>query len=166
MDQQATNRGNTGRSTTSNAELKERIELTAHLLGQGLRKGEIKRELKARFKNRDGTPISARTCEAYLTRARRLLVEKSGVSKQEHARRSSWFYLSILWNPSASTAHKLRARENLDRLLGLDPPKQVELQGSRAAPVSMTISRFLELRRALATAAQLRTDCPSADSGL
>ena len=48
----------------------QRIRYVRQLLAQGLKKGEIKRRLKARYKSGSGNPISARTCEDYLRRAR------------------------------------------------------------------------------------------------
>jgi hypothetical protein len=94
-------------------EEKERIEFTASLLSSGNRKGEIKRQLKARY------GVSARTCERYLSRARPLVRASLGVSLEEVRLQSYSFWSSIIRDSTAPLRFKMRARKRLDKLLGL-----------------------------------------------
>lgn len=104
---------------TSTAELKTRAELTARLLATGRRKGEVKRMLKQRF------GVSARACERYLSAARNLLIAWTGKSREDHFVDAFAFYWSVISDPDPAVTLRTRmqARRQLDRLLGLEPPR-------------------------------------------
>jgi hypothetical protein len=110
----------TARQTHSAKEMEDRIELTAMLLGQGLTKGQIKQMLKSKWQ------CSARSCEAYLARAREKLVQWSGQPKADHFIESASFYRSVLAS-SAPTREKLLARERLDMLYGLEAARNLKV---------------------------------------
>jgi hypothetical protein len=111
-----------GRKTKSNKELDERYEFTATLLGLGLTKGVVKKRLIEAYR------ISPRQVENYITRARTLLVEWSGQSKEEHYVEALGFYRSVIQG-AGGIKDKLQARERLDTLLDLEPPKKHQVSG-------------------------------------
>lgn len=121
--------GKGGRKTKSNAELEQRIEFTALLLGKALPKSVVKKQLILRYK------VSARQCETYISRARALLVAWSGRSRDEHRVDSAAFWLSVIQDLSSSEQARLRARENLDKLYGLYAPVETVVKGDKDNPL-------------------------------
>jgi hypothetical protein len=121
--------------------MEERIEMTAHLLAQAMLKGQIKRLLKAKW------GCSARTCEVYLSRARKLLVEKSGRTRGEHFIEAAAFYRSVIQSPNASLRDKLQARERLDVLYGLEAPRDVRFTGVVGGVIRHDVKHSLDLSR-------------------
>ncbi len=103
----------TCRLTTSDEEMEERIESIAALLGSGAMKSQVKKQIQLKY------GCSVRTCETYLSRARVLLIEQTNRSKAEHFTDAAAFYLSILQS-NAEIPVKIKARERLDQLYGLD----------------------------------------------
>lgn len=121
------------------AELEERIEFTAKLLAARYFKGDIKRALVARYS------VDARTCERYLSRARELLIEWSGKSKDEHRNDALAFYESII-RSDASPADRMTAQGRIDKLLGLEAPQQHSGPGGGPVPISLVEVILTEAR--------------------
>jgi hypothetical protein len=118
-----------GRSSRSDRELKERVEGAARLLSSGRRKGEVKALLKARY------GVSARTCEAYITAARKRLMEERGTNREEQRMLSFAFWVEVIRDPASSVRDMMFARHNLDILLGLVPKRRFRLRPSlRTSP--------------------------------
>jgi hypothetical protein len=95
-------------------QLEERIERTREMLASGLQKRVIKRRLAKRY------GVNPRTCETYLARARELIVQASGRARPEWRAESLAFYESVIADRLASTRDKVKARERIDKLLGLE----------------------------------------------
>lgn len=120
-----------GRRTSSNEELEKRYEFTAHLIAQRLTKGNVKRVLITQY------GISARQCEDYITRARKLLVDVSQKDRLDHLNEAYHFYLSVFNNPNAQLRDKMWAQQRIDALFGLEKHVVVH-QGDAANPVQHT----------------------------
>lgn len=86
------------------------------LLQKGVLAGEVKRLVSS------SSGCSPRTVEAYISRARAKMREESGRDDDEHRSDAFHFYNSILTDKDASHRDKIRARERIDKLLGLDKP--------------------------------------------
>ena len=95
------------------------------------------------------------TVDRLVIRARRLLLDRLGRSKEDFRSESLAFYESITNSTDATAGEKIRARQRIDELLGLDAPRQHELTGRdgnaievRSIPeVPRTIDRLNELLR-------------------
>lgn len=103
----------------SAAEMNKRVELAAELLAKGYRKGKIKQVFREQFS------VSFRSVERYLARARKRLRQASGMPPEDHISDSLAFYQSITRDANATESAKLRARENIDKLLGLRKPFKI-----------------------------------------
>jgi hypothetical protein len=72
-------------------------------------------------------PAEAR---GYVKEARELLMQDLLRSKEEHRCDALAFYRSVILDPNASTVDKIRARERIDKLLGLEQPVKAEVEMS------------------------------------
>lgn len=95
------------------------LQLVIKLLSSGRKAGEIKRAISEQYK------LSPRTVEGYIRRAREEMRSETGKSIEDLRSESNYFYLSILSDPTASHRDKLKARELIDKLLGLPKPVMV-----------------------------------------
>jgi hypothetical protein len=102
-----------GRRTRCTAEMKHLTERVAAMLGSGAKKRDCKRFLKERL------GCSPRTCEAYIARARAVLLAMAGTTREEERERALWFYHSVIQDEGATLMEKLQARHRMDVLLGL-----------------------------------------------
>ena len=107
----------------SREDIDKRIELTRTLLNKRWQKWKIK---KAIIKKWGVTP---RTCENYLASARVGLVEQASAPTHDHTADAYGFYLSVVQDKTASTANKIKAQNSIDKLLGLEAPKRVQVSG-------------------------------------
>jgi len=92
----------------------KRIKLCADLLGRGYRKCDIKLILSRQY------DIGYRTCENYLSRARAMLLDELGISREEARSRSVDLYRSVMKDETASNRERLLACQRLDKVLGLE----------------------------------------------
>jgi hypothetical protein len=97
------------------AERRERLNFCVLMLQRHLYKSDIKRRMRTRYKG-----ISARTIERYLSRARKVLVGRYRKLSANPKQDSVMFWLSLVQGPDTDIRTKMRARERLDKLLGLD----------------------------------------------
>jgi hypothetical protein len=100
-------------------EVHERIRLVADMLVRRIHKHQIKRALEDKY------GLGARQAEVYISRAREYLVERTNRPKDEHIAEAFAFYESIIRDPEAVTADRMRAQDALRQLLGLDAPVKV-----------------------------------------
>lgn len=121
-----------GRKTPSNKKREEFIEFTALLVGKDLPKSQIKRHIKEKFQKDLGKTVSARTCEDYIARAKELLVEWSERPVKDHFVEAVAFYKSVIQEPGSSRDQKMRARERIDNLYGLEAPKALKVSANVA----------------------------------
>lgn len=133
-----------GRRTTSNKQHGSIIDFVAMLLKRRARKSHIKRRVNEEFFK--DNPVGARTIENYIARARILLIEISGKSKQDHRIDAILVYDSVITDPAATTAERLKAQEGLRQLLNLDePPTQKhELTGAGGGPIVSAVAESPE----------------------
>lgn len=64
--------------------------------------------------------LSQRSVERYITRARKEMVDYFKKPVEQFRAESYCFYRSVLKDPRSTQGERLRARERLDKLLGLD----------------------------------------------
>lgn len=101
-------------------ETQSRVEYTAFLLARRIYKSDIKRLLMRKYN------IKARMCEIYISKAKELLIQDSGQTREQHRLQSLRFYESVLGGPDAELRDRMWAQERIDRLLGLEAPAQHE----------------------------------------
>ncbi len=108
------------------ATVEARLEEIAKLLRKHpcMLKSELKRWIKTRYN------LEWKSAEEYMARARNVLLLRLQEAKDELRAESALFYESVLSSKSEATQDKLRARERLDKLLGLEPKQSIELEHS------------------------------------
>jgi len=74
--------------------------------------------------------VTYREARGYLKDAKDLLMRDLMRGRDEHRCESLAFYRSVILDPNASTADKIRARERIDKLLGLEQPVKAEVEMS------------------------------------
>src|SRR5581483_10506979 len=85
---------------TSAVELEARIEFTAFLLSRKANKSAIKQQLNRLY------GVDFHTAERYLSRAREILVERTGRPKEDHVVDAYSFYTSVIQNPRSTELEK------------------------------------------------------------
>lgn len=110
-------------------ERREILDFVALQLSRGHRVSWIKTKTVEQFKSR--FPISRRTVEAYLRRARERLLKDSGRPVEEHRAESLAFYREVASDQEAPVRDRIRARERIDKLLCLE----IQAQQSRGTIV-------------------------------
>ena len=96
-----------------------KIEIQAFVLDlllKGVLTGAVKEKVESQY------GLKRRSVEPYLRRAREEMREATGKDDEAHRTDAYCFYNSILTDPDASHKDKLRARERIDKLFGLDKP--------------------------------------------
>ncbi len=112
----------------------ERIELVEGLLGQGARTGQIKRALKTQY------GLEHAQSMVYIGRARDNIRKRFGKNREAHRADSFAFYEAMATATSKATPIvKLRARQRIDELLGLDAPHRTELSGIEGQPIPVHV---------------------------
>ena len=116
-------------------EIRERVEIVTQLLG-------VKTRSQIHDFCRVAWGVVWRTSDEYSSRAREMLMEACNTTKPEMRSESYRFYLSVLNSPTASHFEKLRARQRIDDLFGLNAPQQhrVEASGPGGGPIKQEIS--------------------------
>jgi len=86
-------------------------------------KSEMLTVIKEEFK------VERKMAEEYMARARDRLVLRLNQARADHRADSLAFYEGIISNPTTTAFEKIRARENVDKLLGLPlPPEPLRMQ--------------------------------------
>lgn len=116
----STGRRKVGRRPTKQ-EQEERQALCNDLLHKGLRASQIKRLCADRW------GVDSRSVEAYLSRARAALVAEIGEDKAGLRANAYAVYRGVVADVSQPAVVRLRAQENIDRLLGLSAPTKVSV---------------------------------------
>lgn len=113
------------------------VEMTAQMLAKGFRKFQI----KAALREHAGYRMPGRTCEDYLSRARKALVAELDQPKENHSAEAVEFYKSEMRDLNNPPLARLTARTRLDQLLGLDAPRAVDVtsQGKPLTFVKLTV---------------------------
>lgn len=98
------------------------VRLVKKMLGMGKYSSDIKQAVAQEFQ------LSRRSVERYLKRARKEMMKRTEVAVAEHRSDAFHFYRSMINNPKAHPREQLRARERMDKLLGLDLPANTHLE--------------------------------------
>lgn len=101
------------------AEHRKRLELVRNLLGRGLYDGEIKAIVGKRY------GIKFRTVQRYLARAREDIRRETGRDFETLRGEAYETYRSIVSDQDAKPIERIKARERIDRLMGLEAPTKV-----------------------------------------
>jgi hypothetical protein len=117
--------GNKKFAKATEAEQEHRIQHVERLLRTGpLLKHELRQEIKKKFN------IEWRQAEEYITRARSRLLLHVQKLKEEHRADSVAWWEGNLLDTKASRLEKQNARKQIDDLLGLRQPTQIEHSGA------------------------------------
>jgi hypothetical protein len=103
-------------------ELRERYDLVAQLLAHKT-KGQIHDYCREQW------GVCWRTAETYAARAREAIMAAMDTTKQELRAQSYRFYMGLTLDPAATILDKIRARERIDKLLGLEESSKFEASG-------------------------------------
>lgn len=106
---------------STNKEMEGRVTKVASLMCNGLLRTQIHELCKREW------GVGWRMAERYMARAREML--KSEVSKEraDLVAGAVGYYMGVIRTPGVETRDKLKARERLDALLGLDMPSKSEV---------------------------------------
>lgn len=114
-------------------EYEERVNEAQMLLMQGpILKSAVIAHIKSKFK------VEHRAAETYLARARQNILLHLNQLKDEHRADSLAFYEGIILDPDTSAADRLRARERIDKLLGLDKPSESLIKLNHSGEIKQT----------------------------
>lgn len=92
------------------------VRLIKKMLGMAKYTSEIKKAVQQKY------GLSTRSVQRYITRARREMVKHTKSSIEDHVAEAYYFYRGILTDENSTQRDRLRARERIDKLLGLDSP--------------------------------------------
>ena len=115
-----TKKRKTGKKPTRKEYL-ARVKLCMDLLGRGYRKTDIKVVVKKQY------GVSYRTVENYLSRARAMLLDELGTTREEQRSRSLDLYRSVLKDSTSSARERILAQQRIDKVLGLED-HQIKVQ--------------------------------------
>jgi hypothetical protein len=108
-----------------------------------LGQSRLKKKIKKKW------DIEGRRADEYIRRARPRLLIHLNQSKEEHRADSLAFYEGVQEGQASNVAEKLRARERIDKLLGLEQPMQIHAEIS-ARPSGIAVDDLpIEQRRLL-----------------
>jgi hypothetical protein len=119
------------------AELADRIEFTVYLLATGTMKGVIKKQLAASY------GVDHHTAERYLSRARGIITKESGKTQAEWRLESLNFLVAMRSNPKHSVGNRIKANEDIIKLLALNLPARFEHSGNLGVTVDAPL-KFIE----------------------
>lgn len=129
------------------ATMEERTEAVIKVLRKhpGILKGDLRRWIKRKFR------VEWRMAEEYIARARSELILRIERRKEELRADSAAFYEGVLETKGETTTDRLRARERLDKLLGLESKVQLEVEHSGSIADGVvdveTLNLPIEVRR-------------------
>ena len=102
------------KSKETREELRERrLSLAVDLLSSLHSKGEVVAQLKQEFQ------ISARACERIITPAKARILANTEKELSEHINEAYGFYRRMIKDSTIDVRERIRAREALDKLLGI-----------------------------------------------
>lgn len=112
-------------------EHRERVAMCRALLGKCVHDGDIKRIVAAKY------GISKRSVERYLRSAREQMVAETGQPREVLQAESVEFYRTICQKKEAEDRDKIKARERIDKVLGLEAPARLEHSGRDGGPLTL-----------------------------
>lgn len=97
------------------------VRLIKKMIGLGRFTSEIKTAISAEY------GLSRHSVTRYVNRARREMREFLEQDLDQHRADSYFFYRSIIEHPDASNHERIRARERIDKIMGLEIPSKYQL---------------------------------------
>jgi hypothetical protein len=125
------------------------VELTAALVSFGRQKRAVKAAIRAFIQARHGRTVSAWTCEDFIRQAKDRLVDAPGewprIPLTDPRRAESvGFYRDVLADPTATRKDKLRARERLAKITGVESHRGLSIRG-KPVTAAMTDEELVRL---------------------
>ena len=120
---------------STNAQMQERIEQLAHVLGQRrLNNGEIKRFCAAQW------GLKFRQAAEYAARARTHLIKLSNRPKEEWRSEALDLYESIVKDPKTTVQNKLAAQSEINAIIGNYAPKNFRVGDPDGKPMQSVVA--------------------------
>ncbi len=119
-----------GRKSTAE-EVVNRIHEVADMICEGYKRGQIAETMNKKY------GISARQTGDYASRAKALILQEVGRPKDEHRAESFAYFQNMSHDKDAPANVRLRARELIGNLLGLDAPKRAEISGPEGGKIEI-----------------------------
>ncbi len=94
------------------------VRLIQRMIGLGKYKSEIKTAIAIRYH------LSRRSATRYFDRARNEMQTFVERDDDLHRTDSYYFYLGIIENPDSTQHERIRARERIDKIMGIELPNQ------------------------------------------
>jgi hypothetical protein len=118
-------------------EVEERIDATIDMLARCWHKSQIKTGLRELVRRQTGVDkdLCGRECERYISRAKDKILAKAAAPRDDMIAESRAVYEAIIRDPKVAASVKVRARERMDLLQGLDAPKRQEITGADGQPL-------------------------------
>ena len=108
----------------------------AHLMSIGMKKGQVKHELRKKLKR---AHINPGVIEDVLRGAEAFIVTASGQTEEALKDQNFAFYKGVIVNPKKGDWLKMKAAERIDKLCGLEGPVKVELSGGLAHTAKLAV---------------------------
>lgn len=118
------------RRKTTRLEYDERVDFVLSLMVRCATRGQIHQACRERY----GTVW--RTADRYVSRAKEQMAKNATVNREQMRAESLAVYESIIRGPASPSA-KIRARERIDQLFGLEAPRRSEISGPEGGPVAV-----------------------------
>ena len=96
----------------------------ARLFSEGLLKHEVREGMIKKY------GLRAASIRRYISHAQKLLIMRSGISKDQHRGEALEWYYSCIRDPRTPRAVALKARERIDKILGLEGPTVIHHEGA------------------------------------
>jgi hypothetical protein len=137
------------RHRSTDSEKIDRIEQVSVLVSLGQAKCAILKSIIKKF------GVSRKTAGRYHRAAQNLLTRWSNRDRKRHFIEATSFYWGVIRSPGTSWRDKIKARQCLDALFGLEAPKELDISGKHKGRIEITT---LEVVRPVLAA---RTEVPS-----
>lgn len=138
-------------------EKQERVEMARQLIGQGLYRSEIKRQLS------DEYGITTRSAERHITDAIKSIRESVERSDADQIGDAIAFYEQIIRDKNASHVAKIKARERMDKILGIEVTRHAISMNYKEKLEELGVdpeTAMSDMREAIASALQNTTKSP------
>jgi hypothetical protein len=106
-------------------EMAHRVRFAVQLLVEGHQDWEIRKRFKEQFAGRDGRPVSRRSIDRYLARAREHLMRSIDIPPEELRAQLVGLVHGTLTDPAATVRDRQRGCKLLADLLGLKAPFKI-----------------------------------------
>jgi hypothetical protein len=148
---------------STRVEMENRIQFAMQLICDGCQNWEVIRRCKEQYAGRDGRPISRRSINRYVARARERLLQSVDIGKDEMAAQLAAILHRTISDPAATVRDKQRAVKLLADLFGIRAPlkvAQTDAAGNdiyREAMKDLSLDELRVLAKAHERAEQLRS---------